>query len=368
VGSKEAGASARTIWILTHGRLGDLGQMQELSRALGWPTVIKGLAFHPPNIPILASLLLDRRRSDRLEPPWPDLLLCAEGRSSVIAREVSRRSGGRSRVVCLGRPAGSPSGFDLVLTTAQYRLPESPNIVELALPLAPSQGTTETDGIADADLTRPVTAVLVGGTSLPERLDGAEAVRLADGLVGHANRTGGTLLVITGPRTGSEAAAAIAERIRAPHIVHKWQGSTDSPYRRFLTIADDIMVTSDSVSMAVDALATGKPVSIYRLGRCYSLWHRILETLYRLAWAKPARPFWAKPIAWLFDTGLIEVRADRLLLFDRLASEGRVVWFGEEARLPTRSRVATSDVETAVAAVERLFPSPKPGRSQEHHA
>ena len=132
----KAGPGDRTMWILAHKRLGDRRQMEELASALGWRTTVKRLAFRPPNIPFLARVLFDSKRSDFIGPPWPDLVLCAEALTSVIARLIGRRSKGAAKVVCLGRPAGTPERFDLVLTTRQYRLPKMPQVVELALPLA----------------------------------------------------------------------------------------------------------------------------------------------------------------------------------------------------------------------------------------
>ena len=41
-----------------------------------------------------------------------------------------------------------------------------------------------------------------------------------------------------------------------------------------------------------------------------------------------------RPVRWLFDAGVIEVAADRRRLFARLVAEKRLVWFGDEPRLP----------------------------------
>jgi len=84
------------VWILWRRRKGDLDQMLELARATGWPFEVKRLTFRGPEIPVLSSLLL--KRADRaLDPPWPDLVFCAEASPSVIARDIKRQSGGRSQ-------------------------------------------------------------------------------------------------------------------------------------------------------------------------------------------------------------------------------------------------------------------------------
>ena len=99
------------IWILSGGRKGDLDQMLVLARAMGWPYEVKHIA-------------------QGTAPPWPDLVLCAEAKASVLARRIKRLSAGRTRLVCLGRPAGTARNFDLVITTPQYRIPAAPNVVE----------------------------------------------------------------------------------------------------------------------------------------------------------------------------------------------------------------------------------------------
>jgi uncharacterized protein len=273
---------AKTIWILSHRRIGDLDQMLALARALGWPATVKKISFRLPKlaaIPLLARRLFDPARSDPIDPPWPDLVLCAEARASAIARVIQARSEGAVKTVCLGRPAGTPAHFDLVLTTPQYRLAPAANIIELALPLPPEAGRASgADGLGLDRCPRPVVAILVGGTSLPERLDRQAAIALARAAVQHAH--GGTAVFITSPRTDAGAAAALAEAVPAPHVVHLWQRHGDNPYWRVLRQADHVVVTSDSVSMVMDAFAAGKPVSIYRLPQHHTVRNRLVNWLH----------------------------------------------------------------------------------------
>ena len=348
----------KTIWILTHNRVGDLQQMQALARALGWPTTVKRLVFRPLNVPVLARLLLNRRKSDPIGPPWPDLLLCAEARASVIALDIRQRSKGAVKIVCLGRPAGSADRFDLVLTTPQYRLPKLRQVIELPLPIVGDEREIPTDSLpldlaGLSEMPRPLTAVLTGGTSLPERFDECAAACLVQSLLDHVRDSRGSLLIVTSPRTSKPAADALMRLIRPPHVVHLWNETAGDTYPRLLALADEIVVTSDSVSMAADALATGKPVSIYRLPRQWTLKHRLIERLYQLS-AKNT-PLWLTPVKYLFETGLIEPRADRQLLFDRLVAEGRLRWFGEEDWVRGHSARDVAQIEIAAESVSGLF-------------
>jgi len=334
-------AAEPRVWILSRGRKGDLDQMLALAGALGWPHEVKTLRFAGPEIPVLSTLLL----RNRLSPPWPDLVLCAEASPSVIAREVKRRAKGRTRIVCLGRPAGAAAGFDLVLTTAQYRIPAAPNVVELSMPLAAQsemKATPSPDG--------PI-ALLVGGPAFPDRLGATEATQLAADAVAHAARRGKILHAQTSPRTPASAVAALAEAIRAPHRLDVF-GRGENRYQQLLGSASEIIVTSDSVSMVADALASGKPAAIYPLPQTHDATWRLGEWLYRHAVEAP-KPLFA-PVKALFDSGVIEAAADRRRLFARLVRENRLSWFGEPL-VPPQPEAAGRDSARAVETLRALM-------------
>lgn len=332
------------IWILSGGRKGDLDQMTALAQAVGWPFEVKQLGFRGPEIPILASLLLKRPESG-LVPPWPDIVLCAEASPSVIALAIKRKARGRTRAVCIGRPAGSAAGFDLVITTAQYRIPPSPRVVALSMPLAPAAAPAPA-----AAAEGPVT-LLVGGPAFPDRLDAAAAAQLAAEAMSHAARKQKILSIQTSPRTPAEAVAALQRAVRPPHRLAVF-GSGENRYRQALAEASEIVVTSDSVSMLSDALAAGKPVSVYRLPQSRTLTWQAGEWLYRNAVEAPSP--WFAPIRWLFDAGLIEAAADRGRLHARLVRENRLVWFGADL-VPPQPGATRRDLETAVESLRALM-------------
>jgi mitochondrial fission protein ELM1 len=332
------------IWILSRGRKGDLDQMTVLARATGWPYEVKRLAFRGPEIPFLSTLLLKRGASG-LEPPWPDMVLCAEASPSMIARAIKRKSHGRTRTVCIGRPAGSARGFDLVITTAQYRIPASPNVVELSMPLA-AQAGPESGGTPEGPI-----ALLIGGPAFPDRLDAAAAERLASEAMSYAEGKSRILSIQTSPRTPDEAVTALERAVRPPHRLGIF-GSCENRYKDVLAEASEIVVTSDSVSMLSDALASGKPVSVYPLPQSRNLKWRAGEWLYHNAVESPS-PLFA-PARWLFDAGLIEAAADRRRLIARLVAERRLVWFGDDPA-PPQPEATRRDLETAVQSLRALM-------------
>src|SRR5690606_18174734 len=95
---------APRAWLLLGQRAGDRAQVEAIGAALaalGWSCepkriVANGL-FRIPNLLLGASLLsIDRRGSDALTPPWPDLVIAAGRRSVPAALWIRRQARGRA--------------------------------------------------------------------------------------------------------------------------------------------------------------------------------------------------------------------------------------------------------------------------------
>lgn len=311
------------LWILSAGRKGDLDQMVALAEASGLSYEVKRIGFRGPDVPVLAPLLLEDRSS--LVPPWPEALLCAEATASVIARGLKEQTRGTMRIVSIGRPSGDPARFDLVITSAQYRIPAASNVVELSMPLSGTARVPTRECLMREDVSaRPLIALFVGNSAFPDVLDAATAGAVARAVLARAAAKGGTLAVQTSPRTSPDVIAALRAMVSPPHRLHVF-GVDENHYRSLLCCADEIVVTSDSVSMVADALNAAKPVSVYALPRAESVKLKLAERL---------RAIRSGPVKWLFDAGIIEAPADRRALFARLVRDKRLSWFGTEPPEP----------------------------------
>ncbi len=175
-----------------------------------------------------------------------------------------------ARLVHLGRPRAPLAPFDLVLTTPQYRLPDSPNVVQLSGPLtamSPDMLTASAAAWAPqlADLPGPWTAVLVGGDTPTLRFPSEAADVLAAACNRHAAQNQGALLIATSPRTPARVTEILRQSITAPSFFHVWHKDADNPYAAFLKLADQFIVTNDSISMTQEAALTGRPLHIFPL-------------------------------------------------------------------------------------------------------
>jgi len=363
----------RSIWLLKHRRGGDLAQMRNLASMLcngpgdegsaSWAVEEKQLVFHYPklvHLPSAAHWLLDRERSDSLDPPWPDAIVVAEKIAAWVARALKVRTGDQTKVIVLGRPAGQITPFDLILTTAQYGLPAAQNVVTLPLPLAtsPSAPAEERQALLQhmAGKPRPWIAVLIGGSVPPDGLDEKAIAQITEAAHRKALESGGSLMVLTGPRTGRRCEEDIRRSLREADLLQLWTTeSKPNLYKATLAEADYFLVTSDSVSMTVEALSTGKPVSVFMLPQKFPPGLRIASALNTSAGIAVARPaqIW-KLISLLFRNGILEAPPDRPRFYRDLVARGVLAIYPD---FPARSGAKLADEAgaTALSAVKKLL-------------
>jgi hypothetical protein len=76
-------------------------------------------------------------------------------------------------------------------------------------------------------------------------------------------KTGARLAITPSRRTSPEVRSMLAARFGDDPGVFLWDMKGDNPYRGILALADRLVVTSDSVSMVSEALATPASVEFY---------------------------------------------------------------------------------------------------------
>jgi len=261
------------IWALLDDRAGNRGQVLGVAEALGLRFQVQELAYTPaaalPNFFVGASFAgLTASSRVNLVAPWPDLVIAAGRRTAPVARRIKKDSGGHAVLVQIMYPGDAGADeFDLIVAPRHDSLGPRPNLIEVtgaphrvtAARLA--EAARQWQGRFDS-LPRPWIAVIVGG-STKRRAFGADMAReLGRTVSAMATRAGGSLLLTTSRRTG-EAEGPLLDEITAPRFVFRWGDPGDNPYFAFLALADAVVVTGDSASMASEACATPGPVYIY---------------------------------------------------------------------------------------------------------
>jgi mitochondrial fission protein ELM1 len=206
--------------------------------------------------------------SDALAPPWPDLVISCGRKAIGPAREVKRRSGGNTFQVYIQNPHIPLRAFDLVVAGAHDRI-AGDNVISTRGALhrvtaARLRAAAHEFAPSLAKLPRPLTAVLVGGPNGVYRMTPEIMADFADRLAAFASQTGGGLAITPSRRTGAANQSVLRERLAGGGAVI-WDGAGRNPYFGYLALADQIVVTCDSVSMVSEACATGKPVHVFDL-------------------------------------------------------------------------------------------------------
>jgi mitochondrial fission protein ELM1 len=287
------------VWTVTDGRAGIEAQAVGLAEALARRTPIRlttkririraPWSWLPPGF-VPASRTALATEADTIEPPWPDIWIGC-GRASIpLSMGVRRWSNGRTFVVQLQDPRVNPREFDVVVPPIHDGL-EGQNV----LPIVGACHRVTPQNLDEAvldfprqldDLAPPRFAVLIGGKSKRQDISAARARAISDALVNVQRETGGTLLATLSRRTG-EAARLQFRTYLAPHCALFFEGDGANPYFAMLGAADHIFVTADSVNMATEAAATGKPVHILAVDGKGGKLDRFHQSLVRRGCARP---------------------------------------------------------------------------------
>ena len=262
------------LWLVTGDKPGDNAQLQVIAEALGWPYEVrrviprKEYVYGKPDFkPSLYHL--DMEKSDPLVPPWPALVLTVGRRPSMVAQWIRKQSGGKTKIVLLGRPRKMLSAFALVIITGQFLMPKRDNILSLDLPLM-RVDTAKIDNAVKVwqpsfqAMKQPVTALLIGGPTKPFRMDEAVIESLLQQV--KTQLAGGSLFISTSRRTPEAVVEYLRQHKPPDSTLYRWQpDDSNNPYFALLGLADYFVVTGDSLSMMVEIARLGKPLAIYPL-------------------------------------------------------------------------------------------------------
>lgn len=358
-----------SVWILADHKLGHTTQSIGLADALGWPYEIKQLRFNRlqwlGNRLLGAGLLsLDRRGSQSIDPPFPDLVISTGRAAAPVARWIGKRSHGRTRLVQMGRRGvhHRPDAFDLSVVCGFFGLPTHAARMETLAPLTAIDDPALAEAAAQwADLfagaPRPHVALLVGGSSSAHRLEAGTAAHMVSQVQAWTRAAGGTLHVVTSPRTGAPACAAMnaaMDHLGSSDRFYQWRArDPENPYRGCLAVADILVVTGDSESMIAEAAATTRALYLYPVParaqgprRRFQAW-----VAARANFRAPTEAVALRPRTWLdrlcarlIELGLVRPPRDLAEFHRRLVEAGHAHHFGEPLDATPRRPLREFDV------------------------
>ncbi|HEY3887428.1 MAG TPA: mitochondrial fission ELM1 family protein [Caulobacteraceae bacterium] len=272
-----------TCWFMTTGEAGFRSQARGLAERLARDPreLVVGLRFPWNRLPVGLTpdpfALLDPAR-DRPAPPWPDLLISCGRRTVALAMAIRRASKGRTLAVHVQDPLVRPEGFDLVIAM-QHDAVYGPNVLKVVTALhgvTPEKLAEAGGAWRDRLGAGPLAGVLIGGPTGGKAFPTAAFIAALTRL---RSEQGVRLVIAPSRRTPPSLVAGVTAAFAGDPGVLIWDRQSDNPYLGILALADRLVVTSDSVSMISEALATGHPVEIF--GAPQNARHaRFLRTLF----------------------------------------------------------------------------------------
>lgn len=354
------------IWRVLGDKRGDNGQVEMITQALrarhGWVSDLRRLEMRPKYVkgkPRVGPTLhhLDRARSDELAPPWPDLILTSGRRPGNVALWIKRQSGGKTKIVMVGKPSGWVTQYDLIITSAETLPAPDPNVIYIGLPLMGLDQSRLADARdtwqpALSGMPRPLVAFMLGGPTSPFRFSRSvrDALRAR---IAQVLQAGGTPYLVSSRRTPPDFMRDLATGLDERVQVFDWARQNDeNPYAGLLAHADRAVVTGDSIAMQVEALRAGLPLEIMPLP---TGWLGGLDNRRRRASARLFRPARGaglrERLRIAFARGLSRVRLMPQTRYfpwfhDLLIARGLARWAGDDRTMPASDIAQTARSET----------------------
>jgi len=263
-------ATQPRIWTLTDQAAGNRQQAAALALALGGATTHVPLRFPQPWRALAPRLLryalstLPIASRTLLVPPWPDIAIGCGRQSALALRALKRTVEAPLFTVQILDPRIDPAAYDLVIAPLHDAL-TAPNVLTSLGALnaidAAWLDAARRHAPALAELARPITTVLIGGSHRQARLDVASLQRLFQSLAAARAEHGGSVLVLASRRS-QRALHAPLRALSASLGARCWIDASDgeNPFAPWLANADRVVVSADSVNMLSEALALGVPV------------------------------------------------------------------------------------------------------------
>ncbi len=373
--STEISSSPR-VWLLVGEKRGDNAQVENLARAIGWAYEEKKIIVEPrwrERKPWVRPALghVDLVRSDRLEAPWPDLVITAGRRLSSVGLWIKQVSQAKTRLVLIGRPRRLRESIDLAVVAAHNALPDGPNVARHELPLMQVDPRGLERATAEwrprlAGLSRPLTALMVGGPTGGLRFDLETARALFEQTLRSVEASGGSLYVVTSRRTTSEVVEML-KRVNPDsarlYVFDPDSRAGENPYHALLGLADHFVVTTDSISMMVEVARLGRPLSLFALESEIGIVEHMFESLGLLRPLSPredpipAGGWWSR---MRYRLGRPRHSRDLSAIPRLLVDKDLAGWLGDEPVVPN-APYADDDLQSLARRIRALFESDAAG-------
>lgn len=252
-------------WVLVDkGKTGTEKQCIGLAQALGYVSVHISISF-PKSVAWLPSKLL-KSMAFLVDLPQqkPDIIISGGRQAASLAAALKQKLA--LPAIHVLNPYGHLKLFDWVIMP-KHDNKTAPNILTMTgamhdLTLHQLEKTKQDFLPFFQALPRPYTVVSVGGKNKTHTFTKKELNTLLESL----DTITGSLLVSVSRRTPPDFIPVIQTYLKhKPHFLWYEGCPYPNPYKAYLAMGDSFILTSDSVSMIMDVVFTGKPLKLFHL-------------------------------------------------------------------------------------------------------
>jgi uncharacterized protein len=263
------------IWLLLDDRPGNCSQVLGIGKALRLKNTSKKFSYNKlsklPNL-VLQKTIKHININDRkqFKPPWPKLIIGCGRKSAPIGRWIKKESNNYSKYIQVMWPAFPYRDLDLIFTPSHDNINNKKNVINIQT----SPNIIDNKLLSESkvkwkakfnQLNHPRVTVIIGGDTKFHKLTANHIKELFKEMKEITNNKG-SLLITTSRRTSKEAYETIKNEIKKLKIQNVFWGpehKKPNPYYGYLSYADIVVATGDSVSICSEVCATGKPLLIY---------------------------------------------------------------------------------------------------------
>jgi mitochondrial fission protein ELM1 len=287
----------KNVWILLDNRIGSRHQAEGVAHYLEadkFNIIEKEIEYNKwsalPNFLRRNTLLgTTKKTKQTINNSFPDIVLSSSRRTAPIARWIKKQSPQTKLIQLLHIGKTGIKDFSLIFVPEhdQHKFKAENIIYTIGSPHFVTDeklATAKTEWMEQfSHLPKPITALIIGGSIKKHPFSLDNALQLAQATKQLKEKEGGSLLITTSRRTGVEAQNLIMENLKdIPHYAYLWGAEGKNPYLGFLSCADNLIVTGDSVSMCCEATATQKPLRIFTGSNWLTDKHiRFVQSLYQ---------------------------------------------------------------------------------------
>ncbi len=242
----------------------------------------------------LGGLHVLHENSDKLSPPFPDIIIACGRRSIAAALAVKSHALKQKKphkifLVYIHNPRIAFHHFDMVIPSYHDTV-----FGDNVYPTGPSLHRVTAQTLKDAtqkfsfpELSRPLLSVFIGGNRRSHRMEQSVADAAGKQLKQLSKKYG--IALSFSRRTPASASKAFLHHLQHQKNVYIWDEASENPYFGMLAQADAILVSAESVSMISEAIFTGKPVYLLQLPGKSRRFDRFHQWLYDNDYCRPFR-------------------------------------------------------------------------------